>query len=458
MNAALVLRLFNALPAGAYEVTALLSLLRVEESRDVPTAAVTCERRPVLLLNPDFLAEHCASDEHLFLLVMHELHHVLLGHTRLFTRPTRAHNVAFDAVINSLLCARFPSPAHTSFFLRIYGGETGALRLLAPPDGAPIADPELRHLHELLYASSGDVTALEVYERLVAALGAEAAGAAGAKRLLGSHGDESKDDDDAEDAWGTAGPLDPDVVAAIRRIVEKWPPPPDAQRGRSLSDLLEEKTIAPATPGERVLAALRRALDDSAVAGPRGVVRRPGPVPAVVPIPTPRDRRAAVARLAGRPPLLFAGEASSPRARASGRARVYLDVSGSMEPFLPYLRAALCRLAARVEPRVAVFSTRVATVPVADLARGKVPSTGGTDVACVLEHALASRSTRVLVVTDGYVGAPPPALAARAKKSRLDLRVLLTPDGWTRDLAPLATRFVTLPHLSATDAPTRRTA
>ena len=169
MNADLALRLFNALPAGAYEVTALLSLLRVEESRDVPTAAVTCERRPVLKLNPDFLAEHCASDEHLFLLVMHELHHVLLGHTRLFARPTRAHNVAFDAVINSLLCARFPSPAHVSFFLRIYGEETGALRLLAPPDGRPIADPGLRQLHELLYASSGDVTALEVYERLVAA-------------------------------------------------------------------------------------------------------------------------------------------------------------------------------------------------------------------------------------------------------------------------------------------------
>ena len=127
-----------------------------------------------------------------------------------------------------------------------------------------------------------------------------------------------------------------------------------------------------------------------------------------------------------------------------------------MDPFLPYLRAALCRLASRVEPRVAVFSTRVATVPVADLARGKVPSTGGTDVACVLEHALASRSTRVLVVTDGYVGAPPPALAARVRKSRLDLRVLLTPDGWTRDLAPLATRVVTLPYLSA--APARRTA
>jgi len=458
VNAPLALRLLNALPAGAYEVTALLSLLRVEESRDVPTAAVTCERRPVLKLNPDFLAERCASDEHLFLLVMHELHHVLLGHTRLFPRPTRAHNVAFDTVINALLCARFPSPAHVSFFLGLYGEETGALRLLAPPDGAPLEDPALRQLHELLYSPSGDVTALEVFERLASALGAEAADATGAGALLGSHGGGNDDDDDADDPWGTAGPLDTDVVAAIRRIVEKWPPPPDARRGRSLSDLLEEKTVAAATPGERVLAALRHALDDSATPGPRSAVRRPGPVPAVVPIPTPRDRRAAVARLAGRPPLLFAGEAGTPRARSAGRARVYLDVSGSMDPFLPFLRAALCRLASRIEPRVSLFSTRVASLPVADLARGKVRSTGGTDVACFLEHALATGSRRILVVTDGYVGAPEPALAARVRAARLDLRVVLTPRGWARDLAPLASRFVSLPDLSAADAPARRTA
>lgn len=65
MNERLALRLLNALPAGACEVTALLGLLRIEESRDVPPAAVTCERRPVLKLNPDFVASHCASDGYL---------------------------------------------------------------------------------------------------------------------------------------------------------------------------------------------------------------------------------------------------------------------------------------------------------------------------------------------------------------------------------------------------------
>jgi len=443
VNETLALRLLNALPAAAYEVTALLGLLRVEESRDVPTAAVTCERRPVLKLNPDFVAEHCASDDHLFMLVMHELHHVLLGHTRLFPRATPLHNVAFDAVINALLCTRFPQPAHTSFFLGYYGRQSSALRLLAPPAGEPMKDVALRPLHETLYSAPGDVTCLEVFERLVSALGERGLAPGEAEGLLGDHGREGDDD------YGTAGRLPSEVVAAIRRIVEKWPPPPDAMRGRSPADVLEERETRPATPGERVLAAVRRALDDAATGGPRpGRTRRAGPVPALVPLPSPRDRRATVARLLGAPPLLYAGEVESPRARASGRAHVYLDVSGSMGAYLPFLCGALVRLGERVDPRVRVFSTEVVTVRLAALARGEVPTTGGTEGACVFEHALAAGVRKVLVITDGYVGETKARLAERVRKSRLDVRVLLTPGGWRPDLAPVASRFVPLPELS----------
>ena len=73
-------RVLNAIPAAAFETNALLALLRIEETDAVPTASVSCERRPVLRINPAFVERHCRSDEHLFLLAMHEPHHVLLGH------------------------------------------------------------------------------------------------------------------------------------------------------------------------------------------------------------------------------------------------------------------------------------------------------------------------------------------------------------------------------------------
>ncbi len=225
----LVRRVLDCVPARSHALGALLSLFRVEASEEVPTACVTCERRPVLRVNPTFVEEHCRSDAHLFVLVMHELHHVLLGHTRLFPRVTPAHNLAFDAVVNALLCARFPEEAYTSFFTRLYGREKGPLRLLAPPGRPAVKPARLRALHQALY--EGRATAEEVFHAVVKEVEAIPLPLG---RLLGSHAGAADDG-----SWGTEGPADTLVVDAIRRIVEKWPPPRDPIRGRSLTDVLK---------------------------------------------------------------------------------------------------------------------------------------------------------------------------------------------------------------------------
>ena len=88
------------------------------------------------------------------------------------------------------------------------------------------------------------------------------------------------------------------------------------------------------------------------------------------------------------------------------------------------------------------------TVPLSRLLAGARKTTGGTDGACALEHALAAprQGSRVLFLTDGYVGALEPGLARRVRR-RLDLRVLLTPNGWRRDLEPAASVLRELPPL-----------
>jgi len=50
-----------------------------------------------------FLDKYCQDDEDLFLLILHELYHVILGHTRLFPRFALIDNIVYDAVINSML-------------------------------------------------------------------------------------------------------------------------------------------------------------------------------------------------------------------------------------------------------------------------------------------------------------------------------------------------------------------
>ena len=132
-------RLVGSLPAGTVELETLCRLAGVVETDEVATAAVECVARPRLLINPAFVAEHCARDEHLFLLVMHEIWHVVLAHTRLFPRPTRAHNVAFDAVINATLTRQYPGAAYRGFFEGINPADSFPGCLLRPPEGWPRA-------------------------------------------------------------------------------------------------------------------------------------------------------------------------------------------------------------------------------------------------------------------------------------------------------------------------------
>ena len=67
----------------------LLRLVGIVESEETTTAAVEYKAEPRLLISPHFVAQSAETPEKLFMLVMHELHHILLGHTRLFGAVSR---------------------------------------------------------------------------------------------------------------------------------------------------------------------------------------------------------------------------------------------------------------------------------------------------------------------------------------------------------------------------------
>ena len=64
-----------------FAIRAVLRILGVEFTAGVPTLAVTCEERPRLLVNLDFVGEHCRTDAEVKALLCHEFLHVLLRHT-----------------------------------------------------------------------------------------------------------------------------------------------------------------------------------------------------------------------------------------------------------------------------------------------------------------------------------------------------------------------------------------
>ena len=68
---------------------------------------------------------------------------------------------------------------------------------------------------------------------------------------------------------------------------------------------------------------------------------------------------------------------------------------------------------------VHLFSTKVADITLAELRAGKLSSTGGTNIECVVKHLKANKIARAVILTDGYVGVPSKASARLLSKVRL---------------------------------------
>ncbi len=437
-SAGIAERILDSFPSGTYALSGLLRLLEVVESTEVPTAAVECRAAPRLLVNPEFVETWAATPEKLMMLVMHELHHVLLGHTRLFPCASLVDNFVFDAVINALLSRMFPAPEHTSLFTDYYYASSFPECLLRPPAGwngkTVTIVPEgiaklgakrggvVADVYRGLYSEAGatykeifDVLRTEVDERRIEDVD-----------LLGDHSEGGAVDGMLE---GSA----PILLDAVREVVERWPQPPEPIQGRSLSEIMKQETVrAVRRPSNRtVLGKLLRRI--GGVTGSTGSVLgwRDDDIRVDSPIPV-AERRGIVLRSLGLEPIFYQGFVRVPRRVRSGeKVHVYLDVSGSISELKGALYGAVLDTSAFVHPVVHLFSTEVADVTLGELRRGICKTTGGTHIDCVAKHIADHRIRRACLITDGFVGRP--SGRRRDTLSRIRLGVALIDGNCTRD-------------------------
>lgn len=435
-------RLARCLPGASFELEALVRLVGVVETTEVDTAAVTCNGRARLLVNPEFVATHCRRDEHLFLLVMHEMWHVLLGHTTLYERLTTAHNIAFDALINAGLSRQHPQPEYRGFFESLNPPDRFPALLLRPPVGWPhtpdydVPGPSgTGRMLQRLYPPPGTAVGEPTWDELVAFVREHPSRPSdGDSRLIGDH------------EPGRADPMDDELFGdVVRRIVASWPPPPVVMTGRDAGGRPRttwfETRPNPAPLRARFADIVRTVLRPDRSGGPtdgrtdRRVVTGPGP------LPNHADRLLpARVRLIG--PHALPNQVVTLRRRTDEnrrRALVYLDVSGSMTQILPHVVDLLAGPARQGLLTLRQFSTTVEPLEVSRLLAGEFVSSIGTDIACVLEDVAGRREDRVLIVTDGYVGEPPAGLLDPLLQRGVRFTAAVPTDGWTRDLEPFAT-------------------
>jgi hypothetical protein len=458
-------RIAYSLPGSSFELEQLVRLVGIEETDRIPTAAVTTRGRARLLINPAFVAEHCRSDEHLFLLVMHEMWHVLLGHTTLYRRTSALHDIAFDAVINAGLARQHPGPAYRGFFEATNPADAFPGLLLRPPVGWPdrpdyhpgVGPDWVPRILAQLYPRPKSPVCEPTYEELVKLLEdyvdervRTIEELAAGVTLLGEHvgedcgpggpGGHGGGHAAADELLGGDPMSDPLFGEVVRRIVGKWPPPPRSLAGRDAGGELRTSWVGGGAAGPDARSVFRRALTRALEPNRGGERERRRRLERVTvgpgPLPNPADRTLhAKRRLVGS--AVLANQQVTLPVRGQDvpqRALVYLDVSGSMSSILPDLVDLLVPAARRRLITVRQFSTRVAPLSADELAAGQLTTTQGTHIDCVLEDAATRLERRMVIVTDGYVGTPAPHLLAGLRARGVEVTCVLPDGGWRSDV------------------------
>jgi len=418
-----------------FAIRPFLKLARVRFTDTVPTMAVTREAAPELLVNLGFVKEHCHGDAQVKAVILHEFLHILLRHTEGRGPVSDAEHLAMDAVINAII-HRQVGPEASAMMSQYYAQAEGVERLLRPPEPGEILcsrGPAGTFLHEAwkgLYAGRLVVDDIrELAESLVPPRGGLMIDR---DRLLGNHRDLGQ-------------PLPQALQEALDRAMRTmngggiWRSP----RGRDLGIAAYGAQVAGDDRGIRAweLTALK-VLREHLLPDPRSRETRQVPQASLQPVLSPSDRRSFMQALWS--PVLPASRWDFLLEKPLGSAQVYLDVSGSMNAEMPLIIGLLNRLRRAIRMPFWAFSTRVAP---ARIQGGMLATetTGGTSLACVLEHIARTRPGCAVIVTDGYIEALPRGLVLSTRPARI--HTLLTRDGSATELARAGLSYTQLPKV-----------
>ena len=410
-------RLYSVIEVGSLHMNEFLKLADIKFSEEIDSAAITCQSRPTLLLNKEFIDTYCQSDEHLFMLVMHELYHVILGHTHLFKRQTLIDNIAFDAIINAILCRTFSDDRYTSFFTSI-NSETSFPGVLLRPKGKKTPKEFVPILENLYYAHTG--TYYEVYESISKNLDKLLKKRKKEYILLGNHIDNDENTND------------PLLNKILGDVISKWPKYMVTD-GRDLGGEIKSKTVELARAKRSSLLKMKRLLRKSGVLegniSKRNISEQSISQETISMIPNYKDRTLLTKSLFYEKPLLYNSTVNYSKLvhKSYIKTLVYLDVSGSVIDDIKEFAPLLLKPYKNKEIELYAFSTIVVPISYNDFKEGKFETTCGTLIDSVFDHYFSlprkKQTKKILILTDGYVGQVSRGLYEKIKERNVQIYV-----------------------------------
>ena len=360
----------------------------VKQDKDIPSAGIAKDGS--LAYNPGFIKKYITSREELFCLVFHELLHPMFGH--FIFRGGIIENIAADAIINAVISTLYPSQSGGGRLFRKTHEPKGLHGIMRP--GSKMYKSRYNLVYERLYGNrysgKGRMSTGELINTLKILTPMEQCKTV---MLLGSHGEVGSGNNGHA---GLSG-LDEETLARIAGDIRKSAQEKGKYAGFSLNlvDFLSEAL--------RTHLSIRRLLLQKFTTK-RKVDRFKEffskPRICSSPIPLHPSKRDIVVMAAGGFPLRFHSRNSHVSERNRGLA-IYLDVSGSVNEYLPKIIGILRNLRKEITS-VFQFSNKVVETRFESLLKGKISTTYGTDFDCIAESIIENGFSKAVVITDGY--------------------------------------------------------
>lgn len=426
------IRLFSVIPITSLHMIEFLKIVNIRfDDEQVSSAGITCSLRPELLLNKEFVDEYCKTDEHLFMLIMHELYHIILGHTHLFSSHEEIDNIAFDCIINALLCRTFPEEEYVSFFTSINPSSSFPGCLLRPVDENTPSEfvPLLKNLY-----FSNSVTYYEVYECIINKYKSQLIINKGGYLLLGDHSNQNE-------------VTNPSIKKLLDEMISKWPRE-IIVKGRDLGGIMQSKLLKFQDPNKINQIKMKKLLKKAGI-NQGNVTKEQASITfqnadAVSFIPNYKDRLSFAKSLIYEKQLLYNYSLSKLQITKEQniKTHVYLDVSGSVILDINRFASLLLKPYKNKECSLFTFSTKVVPISYKDFKDGKYSTTGGTNINCIFSHYFSlsknKRPKKVLILTDGDVGSIDQTYYSKIKNEGIKLYFGLFGDITTRYIHNIA--------------------
>jgi len=359
---------------------------QVVEDNNQPTAAISA--KGIMYYNPEFVDKYVTCNEDLFSLIFHELLHPMFCH--FIYKNGMIENISADSIINAVISNIYAEHSMCgNLFKKLYDskGLQGLLR-----SNSELSKSKYCKVYSKLYGQNqnNNITTGELIQTLKILTQTEKMSAI---TLIGSHGDNSgKSDVQVNDSFTneSLSKIAEDIRRSLKGKGGKY-----AGFSLNLMELFME-SLKTHLSIKKVL--LQKFLTKRKVDKFREYhnVRNS----AVSPIPLHPSKRDLVLLAAGFYPGYFHNKLYRPKCTKKGLA-IYLDVSGSVNTYLPKIIGILSNLKNEITT-IFLFSNIVIETRFEKLLAGKLRTTYGTDFDCIAASIIERRFDKAIIITDGY--------------------------------------------------------